>query len=88
MNRWNQLQAILDSIFGHGIKQSSRIAKRIQGFDNQTGEHTVIIEDRVKMTNEDGNDSGFPVLVQMVGTCTHWRGSWWVILAASAFCPY
>jgi hypothetical protein len=64
MNRWNQLQTILDSIFGHGVKQSSRIAKRVRGFDNQTGEHIIIIEYRVKILNEDRNDSGFPALAR------------------------
>jgi hypothetical protein len=67
MNRWSQLQAILDSIFGHGSKQSSRIAKRAQGFDNETGEHIVIIEYRVKMSNEAKNDNGFPALARYAG---------------------
>jgi hypothetical protein len=67
MNQWNQLQALLDSIFGHGRRQSSRLAKRIQGFDNETGEHIVIIEYRVKMATEQKNAKGFPSLSRYAG---------------------
>ncbi|AAF83590.1 hypothetical protein XFUD_03315 [Xylella fastidiosa] len=50
MNNWNI--AILDDLFGHGDKQRSRISQKVQGFDNETGEHVVRIEYRVKLANE------------------------------------
>lgn len=67
MNKWNKLQALLDAIFGHNVKHSSRISKRIQGFDNQTGEHMIVIEYRVKMMNEDSHATRFPTLARYAG---------------------
>lgn len=52
MNNWNKLLAVLDDLFGHGARQRSRISKKEQGFDNQTGEHVVWIEYRVRLVNE------------------------------------
>lgn len=52
MNNWNKLLAVLDDLFGHGDKQQSRISKKVQGFDNKTGEHVIRIEYRVKLLTE------------------------------------
>lgn len=52
MNNWNKLLAILDHLYGHGAKQRSRISKKVEGFDNQTGERVIQIEYRIKMVNE------------------------------------
>lgn len=52
MNNWNKLLAVLDDLFGHGDKQRSRISKKVQGFDNQTGEHVIRIEYRIKLATE------------------------------------
>lgn len=52
MNNWNKLLAILDHLYGHGAKQQSRISKKVEGFDNQTGERVIRIEYRIKMVNE------------------------------------
>ncbi len=52
MNNWNKLLTILDDLFGHGDKQRSRISKKVQGFDNQTGEHVIRIEYRIKLVTE------------------------------------
>ena len=52
MNTWNRLLAVLDQIFGHDDKQQSRISKKVQGFDNKTGEHVIRIEYRVKLVTE------------------------------------
>jgi hypothetical protein len=54
MNNWNKLLAVLDELFGHGVKQRSRISGKVQGYDNQTGEHVIRIEYRVKLANEGG----------------------------------
>lgn len=62
MSNWNRLQVVLDAIFSHGSKKTSRLTKRYQGFDNKTGEHVVIIEYRLKMLNEAHTDDDFPVL--------------------------
>lgn len=51
MNNWNRLLIVLDELFGHN-KLQSRISKKVQGFDNQTGETVIRIEYRVKNTNE------------------------------------
>lgn len=51
MNRWNQLQALLDSMFGFPNKVSSKVKKLQQGFDNRTQEHVVWIEYRVQVNN-------------------------------------
>lgn len=53
MNNWNRLLATLDLLYGHGAKQQSRISKKVEGFDNQTGERVIQIEYRIKMVNED-----------------------------------
>lgn len=52
MNNWNKLLAILDHLYGHGATQQSRISKKVEGFDNQTGERVIRIEYRIKMVNE------------------------------------
>ncbi len=62
MSNWNRLQMVLDTIFTHGSKKTSRLTKRYQGFDNKTGEHVVIIEYRLKMLNEAYADDRFPTL--------------------------
>ena len=51
MNNWNRLLTVLDELFGHN-KQRSRISKKLQGFDNKTGETVVQIEYRVKNITE------------------------------------
>lgn len=52
MNNWNKLHIILDRLFGHGDKQQSKISQKWQGFDNQTGEHVIRIEYRIKLVSE------------------------------------
>jgi hypothetical protein len=64
MNQWNQLQQVLDTMFGQGRKQTSRVAKRSQSFDNKTGESVVLIEYRFKDAMGVKNDGGFPVLAK------------------------
>lgn len=55
MNNWTKLLTILDDIFGHGQTKQSRITKKLQGFDNKTGEHIVQIEYRTKLLNENSS---------------------------------
>ena len=55
MNNWTKLLSILDELFAPNGKQQSRISKKVQGFDNKTGEHVVRIEYRVKLNNESVN---------------------------------
>jgi hypothetical protein len=52
MNNWTRLLTVLDELFANNNKQRSRIAKKVQGFDNKTGETVVRIEYRVKINNE------------------------------------
>ena len=58
MNNWTRLQAVLDDLFAHGDKQTSRVTKRKQGFDEKTGETVIFIEYRVKLLNENDSSSG------------------------------
>ena len=51
MNNWTRLLTVLDELFGHN-KLQSRISKKVQGFDNKTGEMVIRIEYRVKTINE------------------------------------
>ena len=51
MNNWTRLLTVLDELFANN-KQQSRISKKVQGFDNQTGETVVQIEYRVKNITE------------------------------------
>jgi hypothetical protein len=66
MNGWKGVLAAMDSIFGHGCKKASRISKKVQGFDNQTGEHIIRVEYRVKLLNEDGEDTGRSLLSELL----------------------
>jgi hypothetical protein len=52
MNNWTRLLTVLDELFANNNKQRSRITKKVQGFDNKTGETVVRIEYRVKINNE------------------------------------
>lgn len=51
MNNWTRLLTVLDELFANN-KQRSRISKKLQGFDNKTGEVVVQIEYRVKNITE------------------------------------
>ena len=63
---WKGVLAAMDSIFGHGCRKASRISKKVQGFDNHTGEHIIRIEYRVKLLKEDGEDSGRSLLSELL----------------------
>jgi hypothetical protein len=47
MNKWNQLLALLDDVFGFQNKIRSKFRKVSQSFDQQTNEHVILIEYRV-----------------------------------------
>ena len=49
MNKWNQLLACLDQVFGMKNKENSRFKKVSQNFDESTNEHVVMIEYRVRV---------------------------------------
>jgi hypothetical protein len=66
MNGWRGVLVAMDSIFGHGCRKASRISKKVQGFDNHTGEHIIRIEYRVKLLNEDGEVSGRSLLSELL----------------------
>ena len=72
MNGWRGVLAAMDAIFGHGCKKASRISKKVQGFDNQTGEHIIRVEYRVKLLNEDGEDTGRSLLSELL-SCSAMR---------------
>lgn len=67
INGWKDVLAAMDSIFGHGCRKASRISKKVHGFDNQMGEHIIRIKYRIKLLNEDGEESGRSLLSELLG---------------------
>jgi hypothetical protein len=49
MNKWNQLLATLDQVFGMKNKERSTFKKLSQNFDERTNEHVIVIEYRVRV---------------------------------------
>ena len=49
MNKWNQLLVTLDAVFGMKGRESSKFKKLSQDFDEQTNEHVIVIEYRVRV---------------------------------------
>ena len=52
MNKWNQLVAVLDNLFGFQDKEKSNVRKIGQQFDERTNEHVYFLEYRVKREGE------------------------------------
>jgi len=52
MNKWNNLLAVLDQALGFPNRQSSKVMKRTQGFDNKTQEHVIWLEYRVRVDDD------------------------------------
>ena len=48
MNKWNQLLAALDHVYGFKDKKKSTIRKVSQTFDERTNEHVIMLEYRVR----------------------------------------
>ena len=51
MNGWNTLIAALDTTFGLANTISSKVNKLAQSFDNDTQEHVIWFEYRIKVRN-------------------------------------
>jgi len=49
MNKSNQLLALLDMVFGFPNKRRSTFRKLMQDFDENTNEHVIVLEYRVKV---------------------------------------
>ena len=49
MNKWNRLLASLDRVFGMNNKERSTFKKLSQEFDENTNEHVILIEYRVRV---------------------------------------
>jgi hypothetical protein len=49
MNKWNRLLASLDRVFGMTNKERSTFKKISQNFDENTNEHVIVIEYRVRV---------------------------------------
>jgi hypothetical protein len=55
---WNRILALLDAQFGYqSIKVSSKVKKLWQGYDNQTNEHVIWLEYRVRVRNDKSTQS-------------------------------
>lgn len=52
MTNWNQLLQMLDKTLGFPNKASSTVKKIKEGYDNQRKEHVVLLEYRIKTTND------------------------------------
>ncbi len=64
MNNWNQLLAVLDTLYAKDGQLNSRINQTKQDFDNETNEHVVRIEYRYRMTSESIARPRFPLLLE------------------------
>jgi hypothetical protein len=50
---WNKILALLDAQFGfQSTKASSKVKKLWQGYDNQTNEHVIWLEYRVRVRSD------------------------------------
>ena len=54
MTNWNRLLKLLDHMFGFANRQSSKVKKVRQAFDNRTNEHVIWIEYRIRVNPEAG----------------------------------
>jgi hypothetical protein len=55
---WNKILALLDAQFGfQSTKASSKVKKLWQGYDNQTNEHVIWLEYRVRVRNNQPTQS-------------------------------
>jgi len=51
MTNWNRLLVMLDQLFGFPNRQRSKVKKLRQAYDNQTDEHVIWLEYRVRLAN-------------------------------------
>jgi hypothetical protein len=55
---WNKILVLLDAQFGfQSTKTSSKVKKLWQGYDNQTNEHVIWLEYRVRVRNNQPSQS-------------------------------
>jgi hypothetical protein len=55
---WNKILALLDAQFGfQSTKASSKVKKLWQGYDNQTNEHVIWLEYRVRVKSDKSTQS-------------------------------
>ncbi len=55
---WNKILTLLDAQFGYqSTKASSKVKKLWQGYDNQTNEHVIWLEYRVRVRNNQPSQS-------------------------------
>jgi len=52
MTPWNQLLITLDETLGFPNKKSSKVKKIKQAYDNNTNEHVIWLEYRVRVSND------------------------------------
>ena len=53
MNAWNRLLITLDETLGFPNKISSKVKKIKQAYDNNTNEHVIWLEYRVRVSNDE-----------------------------------
>ncbi|MBM5810979.1 MAG: hypothetical protein FJ191_03280 [Gammaproteobacteria bacterium] len=52
MTKWNRLLAVLDETLEFANRKSSTVKKIKQGYDDQTNEHVIWLEYRVRLEND------------------------------------
>ncbi len=62
MNNWNQLLLILDKTLGFPNKSSSTVKKIKEDYDNQRNEHVILLEYRIKTSNDGPMDLRKPAV--------------------------
>lgn len=67
MNNWNKLLAVLDATLGFPNKQSSTVKKTGQAYDQNSGEHVITLEYRIKVNpgTEQQKTQSMPLLAQI-----------------------
>ena len=58
MNAWNQLLAAMDAALGFPNRKNSTVKKLKQGYDNDTNEHVIWLEYRVRVNPGDDKRDG------------------------------
>ena len=51
-NYWMKIKQLLDKTFSLGSADDSKLKRISQGFDQSTGEHVIVMEYRVKASNQ------------------------------------
>ena len=52
LNNWNRVTLLLDKIFGFNSDNKAKVRRVRQSFDQNNGEHVILLEYRIKAVNQ------------------------------------